>query len=77
MYICVYYYMSVRTILCFYTRLKNTPTQCNTIFHTGCTPIYILYEIDVHYIGIYLFYYKFVDTSGYTIRARIGNRYIS
>lgn len=69
--------MSVRTILCFYTRLKNTPTQCNTIFHTGCTPIYILYEIDVHYIGIYLFYYKFVDTSGYTIRARIGNRYIS
>lgn len=56
MYICVYYYMSVRTILCFYTRLKNTPTQCNTIFHTGCTPIYILYEIDVHYIYLYIYF---------------------
>lgn len=39
--------MSVRTVLRFYTRLKNTPTQCNTIFHTGYTPIYVLYEIDV------------------------------
>lgn len=74
---CVLLYVCTDYTLFLHSAKKYAYAMLHNISHRMYTYLYFIRNRRPLYIFIYLFYNKFVDTSGYTIRARIGNRYIS